>query len=121
MVCGLTEYRTAVVPCGVRCTRRSEIVLYGFFRDKCSMLYTVQLYRAVDVFMHSVVHHSSLQFCSVVQTTVASWPKLRLNPFPDPGISHGRPLARRDRPEGVAGPGGVARRRSMVSRLRPGE
>ena len=44
-----------------------------------------------------------------------------LNPFPDPGISHGRPLARRDRPDGVAGPGGVARRRSMVSRLRPGE
>ena len=43
------------------------------------------------------------------------------NPFPDPGISHGRPLARRDRPDGVAGPGGVARRRSMVSRLRPGE
>ena len=43
------------------------------------------------------------------------------NPFPVPGISHGRPLARRDRPEGVAGPGGVARRRSMVSRLRPGE
>ena len=44
-----------------------------------------------------------------------------LTPFPPPGISHGRPLARRDRPEGVAGPGGVARRRSMVSRLRPGE
>lgn len=43
------------------------------------------------------------------------------NPFPDPGNPHGRPLARRDRPEGVAGPGGVTRRRSMVSRLRPGE
>ena len=23
------------------------------------------------------------------------------NPFPDPGISHGRPLARRDRPDGA--------------------
>ena len=43
------------------------------------------------------------------------------NPFPYPGISHGRPLARRGRPEGVEGPGGVPRRRSMVSRLRPGE
>ena len=42
-------------------------------------------------------------------------------PLPPPGISHGRPLARRDRPDGAAGPGGVARRRSMVSRLRPGE
>ena len=40
---------------------------------------------------------------------------------PAGGNPHGRPLARRDRPEGVAGPGGVARRRSMVSRLRPGE
>ena len=27
------------------------------------------------------------------------------NPFPDPGNPHGRPLARRDRPEGVAGGG----------------
>ena len=43
------------------------------------------------------------------------------NPFPPPGNPHGRPLARRDRPDGAAGPGWVARRRSMVSRLRPGE
>jgi len=42
------------------------------------------------------------------------------NPFPDPGNPHGRPLARRGRPDGAAGPGGVARRRSMVSRLRAG-
>ena len=46
---------------------------------------------------------------------------LWFNPTPAPGNPHGRPLARRDRPEGVAGPGGVTRRRSMVSRLRPGE
>ena len=52
---------------------------------------------------------------------------LDLSPWPcpfrrPPGAPHGqRALARRDRPEGVAGPGGVARRRSMVSRLRPGE
>jgi len=32
------------------------------------------------------------------------------NPFPDPGNPHGRPLARRGRPDGAAGPGGVARR-----------
>ena len=43
------------------------------------------------------------------------------NLFPYPGISHGRPLARRERPDGAVGSGWVAWRHSMVSQLRPGE
>ena len=46
---------------------------------------------------------------------------IRFNPFPYPGISHGRPLARRGRPSAVEGPGWLPRRRSLALRLRPGE